>query len=148
MPFAVKVYAVADKYLVSKLKGMAASRLKRVCDPLANLDDFIATIHLIDECTSPDDRMLWEIVIPAMKANMTELLKIEKFQTLIFDNKELNLNLLAQLDESGSDILTTSAFLRGGEADTRRAEQDAEDWDNGVMHSHGGQYFGAGRRLG
>ena len=83
-----------------------------------------------------------------MKANMTELLKTEKFQTLIFDNKELNLNLLAQLDESGSSIQISPDYPPGGEADTRRAEQDAEDWDNGVMHSHGGQYFGAGRRLG
>ena len=107
MAFAVKVYAVADKYDVAQLQSTAAQRFKNGC-ATTDVVDFIKTVYLIDELTNPRDKTLWDIVLPVIKANVTTLLLPPKFQALIFDMKHLNLKLLSLLDDSEKAIGHTS----------------------------------------
>ncbi|KAK3711117.1 hypothetical protein LTR37_009904 [Vermiconidia calcicola] len=98
--FAVKVYAIADKYQVEDLQALAAQRFKN------GYRDFIATIALIEENTNPEVRTLWDIIIPAIKNNITYLLTSDQFQRLVFEQKDLCLSLLGLLvgDEDVSSM--------------------------------------------
>ncbi|KAK3684701.1 hypothetical protein LTR37_020031 [Vermiconidia calcicola] len=137
----VKVYAIADKYEVPQLQTMAAGKLKKVCDPHKDIEDFVSTIYLIDQNTNPEDRTLWNIVLPVIKNNIHYLLESEQFQTLIFEMKDLNLSLLSLLNRSSGSAPPT--VLTGG---VTSAEED-EDYDGASQIIHYGRH-GPGRRLG
>jgi hypothetical protein len=111
MTFAVKVYAVADKYDVKGLQHQAASKLKNVLDPNKNIKDFVAAIKEVDESTNPADPTLWNIAISAIKANITMLRKHNEFLDLVFERKALNVKLLSELNGSPSPPLASFTSL-------------------------------------
>ncbi|KAK3711122.1 hypothetical protein LTR37_009909 [Vermiconidia calcicola] len=139
MSLPVKVYAIADKYEVPQLQAMAAGKLKKVCDPRNDIEDFVSTIYLIDQNTNPEDRTLWNIVLPVIKDNIDYLIESEQFQALVFEMKDLNLSLLSLLGKSSGSA--PPAVLTGGVASV---EEEDDDDGNRVTHYR----LGLGRRLG
>ena len=102
MTFPVRVYAIADKYQVFKLQKLAASKFEHVCDPSDDLHDFIAAVHVVDECTNPTDRTLWNVLIPKVKNNIAYLLGAPEFRALIDDMPQLKFDLLMLLDSKNT----------------------------------------------
>ena len=149
MSFAVKVYAIADKYQVSQLQHLAVQRFKNVCHPKVDIDDFITAITLIDECTNPNDPTLWQIVLPAIKNNMS-LLESDKFRELISEMKDLNFKLLALLDKSNSSSVDFPPYFATTPppAEGPREIEDDDDDATGLPLAPRRGYAGRGRRLG
>ena len=125
MSFAVRVYAIADKYQVPQLQSLAAKRFKTLCDPTTDLDDFVNSITLVEDCTSPNDNTLREIVFPAIENNITLLLESEKSRILILEMPDLTIKVLSRLDRSNTKAFpplryTTSEGDSGNETYTNR----------------------------
>ncbi|KAK4502624.1 hypothetical protein PRZ48_006050 [Zasmidium cellare] len=96
--FCVQIYQVADKYDVPHLRTLATNRFKISCETtLLNVPAFVEAIYAIDECCNPEDRTLWDIVMPILKSNMVPLLEHEEFRAMIKDKDELNFELLRLL---------------------------------------------------
>lgn len=140
MSFAIKVYALADKYDVPQLQALAAQRLSKVCDPNKDMDDFLNIICLIDGLTNPADSTLWHIVIPKIKTNIGVLLQSEEFMALVLKMKDLNFKLLALLDGSKMPVDP------GPDLDLRDPYEHSDDEEAGQMF--GGAWGSRGRRLG
>ena len=93
----VHVYAIADKYDVPPLRRLILQRLEELCDPVKDLDDFVAVLRVTDACIA--DRALWDILLPKMKTNITQLLLDESFRELAMELPGLTLPLLGMLDQ-------------------------------------------------
>ncbi|KAF2770469.1 hypothetical protein EJ03DRAFT_381946 [Teratosphaeria nubilosa] len=100
-PFAVRVYACADKYDVPSLRAMAASvlqrRVARIADPKGGeLEEFLETIRSVEACTSETDGTLWGIVVPRIREHMGALMGDgeERFFALVRELEGLNRVLL------------------------------------------------------
>jgi len=102
MCFAVRVYAIADKYEVTKLQSLAADKLKSLSKKPKDHPEFIAALNLINGCTNPNDSTLDDIVLPQIKKNLTTLLQLDDFKEHVLDNRALNLELLSMLGEKES----------------------------------------------
>jgi hypothetical protein len=92
------VYAAADKYDVPPLRRLIVQRLEELCDPVEDLDDFVAVLRVTDACTA--DRALWDILLPKAKTNITQLLQDESFRELAMELPSLTLPLLGMLDQN------------------------------------------------
>jgi hypothetical protein len=75
----VHVYAIADKYDVAALRALAVVRLNVVCDPVKNMEDFLAVLRVTD-------------------AHIPLLLKNEAFRELVVELPTLTFSLLACLE--------------------------------------------------
>jgi hypothetical protein len=132
MAFAVKVYSIADKYDVPKLQQLAAKKFKGVCilnDNADDVNDFVGTINLVQECANPNDRTLWDILLPVIESNISCLLKSKEFRGYVLDNPELNITLLSMLEQPS------------GHYDAGTNDDDSQgDWRPSP--------YGSGRRLG
>ena len=156
MSFAVKVYALADKYELLQLQTLAAQRFKAVCDPKTDLTDFINATTLIEDCSNPNDATLWEVVIPVIKKNIAYLLQNEESKALILGMKELNVMLLRLLDGSKvSDVSSPHNLPRYGEAREELSEDEDSDEEDEKLEAALRQRLngrwrrrGQGRRLG
>ncbi|KAI5361902.1 Putative BTB/POZ domain-containing protein [Septoria linicola] len=156
-PFAVHVYAAADKYDIEPLRKQAAKRLEQVLDP-QDVNTFIETLRAIDENTA--DETLWEIVTPVLQANMSTLLKSGEFQEMLQDMKALTFRLLALLDPTKGGI--SKGVEEASERDTESSESANAATLGGpgrITHPHlldrslrrpmsDRHRFGEGRRLG
>jgi hypothetical protein len=64
--FLIQVYAIADKYDVPPLRSLVVQRLDETCDPLEDMDNFIAALRIIDSHTAEDT--VWKVFLPKMNA--------------------------------------------------------------------------------
>lgn len=96
--FSVHVYAAADKYDVPPLRRLIVHRMEELCDPVEDLDDFVAVLRVTDACTA--NRALWDILLPKAKTNITQLLQDESFRWLAMELLSLTLPLLGMLDQN------------------------------------------------
>ena len=126
---------VLHRYDVPQLQNMAATRLRQVCSPTENPNDFIAMLYAIDSDCNPEDRTLWNIVMSKIKSNIVYLLANPEFRKLLTEMPQLNFDLLAMLD-SGKPQGTTRPAI-----DTPDDEDD--DLDAPISSHRSG-----GRRLG
>lgn len=85
--FVIHVYAIADKYMVPKLRSIALKNLTDTCDPAKDADDFIDALKVVDECTADDS--IWNILLPRAKTHMQALLAKEYFMDTIMEQKTL-----------------------------------------------------------
>jgi len=139
--FAVHVYAIADKYDVKPLQDLATQKLKNVCNPVTNVEDYIAAVDAVDELTSPKDGTLWGIIIPKTIANIGFLLGTTRAKELILGTEALNVALLKRLGRANTG--------HNDDEDARDDEEQDEYGSSGyVPFSTGGLSFGGGRRLG
>ncbi|KAI7371248.1 hypothetical protein KC354_g724 [Hortaea werneckii] len=156
--FAVRLYAIADKYNVEPLRDMAAQRLRKTIDVHA-VPAFVEAVRMIDELTPPSDKTLWKIVLPHMTGNITFLLGQQDFRDLLQDMPQLMYELLAHLDPNHSESSEAVNFQAQSQAGSipfprpRAAfsDDEADTLDDGDDFSHFPGYhgaFGAGRRLG
>ncbi|RMY54279.1 hypothetical protein D0865_04810 [Hortaea werneckii] len=156
--FAVRLYAIADKYNVEPLRDMAAQRLRKTVDVYA-VPTFVEAIRMVDELTPPSDKTLWKIVLPLMTGNITFLLGDRDFKDLLQDMPQLMYELLAHLDPrypENSEAANLQAALQASSIPFPRpraafSEDEADSLDDGDDLSHFPGYhgtFGAGRRLG
>ncbi|KAK5113317.1 hypothetical protein LTR85_010934 [Meristemomyces frigidus] len=142
-PFAVRVYAIADKYDVSPLRAMAAQKLTSVADPgPEGLENFIAAIYAIDECCNPKDATLWNIVSPKIVANIDALADDERFFALIQELPALNKALLKRKS------ITGGGMAEGWEGAEEDGQEYPDDQYIGTYRGRGGHHLGSGRRLG
>ncbi|KAK4545961.1 hypothetical protein LTR36_002525 [Oleoguttula mirabilis] len=159
--FTIRIYAIADKYDVPPLRDLAAQKLRSVCQPATNLDDYISAIQTADELTNPKDTTLWEILIPKMIENIGVLLADPRSREVITET--LNVSLLGHLARVHPDRCgvrqhqsAASPTQTGGDEDDDQDEngEGGEDGDdsasnsNGPVYGRGGRYLGTGRRLG
>ncbi|KAI7233407.1 hypothetical protein KC343_g7734 [Hortaea werneckii] len=160
--FAVRLYAIADKYNVEPLRDMAAQRLRKTIDVRA-VPAFVEAVRMVDELTPPTDKTLWKIVLPLMTGNITFLLGDQDFRDLLQDMPQLMYELLAHLDSGYSErseaVNLQSQFQTGSMTGSipfprpraALSEDEADSLDDGDDLSHFPGYhgtFGAGRRLG
>ncbi|KAI6843921.1 hypothetical protein KC340_g412 [Hortaea werneckii] len=156
--FAVRLYAIADKYNVEPLRDMAAQRLRKTIEVHA-VPAFVEAIRMVDELTPPSDKTLWKIVVPFMTGNITFLLGQQDFRDLLQDMPQLMYELLAHLDPNHSESSEAVNFQAQSQAGSipfprpRAAfsDDEADTLDDGDDFSHFPGYhgaFGAGRRLG
>jgi hypothetical protein len=92
----VHVYAIADKYDVAALRALAVVRLNVVCDPVKNMEDFLAVLRVTDACTV--EKTIWNILIPKARSHISLLLKNESFRELVVELPTLTFSLLACLE--------------------------------------------------
>lgn len=144
-PFAVKVYAVADKYDIPSLRALAAQKLANVADPAGDLDDFIAAICNVDEFTSPEDSTLWDIVIPKIGENLDWLADNEKFFALVKDMPALNKKLLKR---GAAKYRPPAPGWSGAQGDEDLDEGEPDFLRRSQGGGRGGSRLGAGHRLG
>lgn len=113
---AVLIYQVADKYDVPGLRKLAANRFEKSCDPKNNFEAFGTALKEIDERTAPNDKTLWEIVVPLVKQNMGFLLAQKEFKSTIKEINALYFRLLEEwsLDDSGENAAIDPALLADG----------------------------------
>jgi hypothetical protein len=64
--FLIQVYAIADKYDVPPLRSLVVQRLDETCDPLEDMDNFIAALRIIDSHTAEDT--VWKVFLLKMNA--------------------------------------------------------------------------------
>ncbi|KAF2720176.1 POZ domain-containing protein [Polychaeton citri CBS 116435] len=95
MIFWVHVYAAADKYGLDHLKGVVISKFKLHLNP-NDIDNFVNAIVEVSDNTA--DRVLWNIIIPKIRENISFLISQPKFQELMLKMPQLNFDLLAMLD--------------------------------------------------
>jgi hypothetical protein len=93
--YTVYVYSIADKYDVPRLQDMTAEKFENICDAVEDSDDFIDAVYAIHSSTNPNDRRLRNVVLPAIQDNISWLLELEKFKTLVDAIPELKWELLA-----------------------------------------------------
>ena len=156
MSFAVKVYAIADKYELTGLQRLAAQRFGNICNPNTNLDDFINSVYLIDESTNPNDQALWKIVIPVIKSDISFLLDLKEFNDLLANVNGLTGKVLSLLDPSkAADSHGPPYFARTPPPAGEIVEIDDDDGDAGDDYIPFpraplgiGHYGSRGRRLG
>lgn len=113
--FLVHVYAIADKYDVSELRTLVVERLKNVCEPAEDPDDFVAVLRVTDACTA--DKAVWNVLLPKAKANIALLLKNESFRELVSEIPTLALSLL---DLLGKEPAPAKVMTGGRSTLTRR----------------------------
>lgn len=95
--FLVHVYALADKYDVPPLRSLVVRRLHELCNPVTDIDQFIAVLRVVDACTA--ENTLWDIMVPKVSDNIALLLKDQSFQELVMECPRLTLSVLGMLDE-------------------------------------------------
>lgn len=94
----VHVYALADKYDTPQLQQLAAQKFKKVCNPVTDIDDFIAALCAVESSTNPADTTLWSIITPCIKTNVTMVLQSEEFKAVVDSMPSLKWSLMAMLD--------------------------------------------------
>lgn len=156
--FAVRIYAIADKYDVEALRNVATQRLSKIIDP-DNVESFVDTVQLVNEVSNPRDTSLWDIVTPHMTRNIIPLLRQDAFKEMLRELPELNDDLLAHLDPSYPEgrgrlpivdppqWLTRAPMGEGGSETGEDGDSDdggTEAWDSNLVHWQ----HGHGRRLG
>lgn len=110
------------------------------------VSEVIEVIRAVDEKTSDpvaSGRGLWAIVLPAVKARITEFLHEEAFRELLLELPALNLALLAMLDTNNvqsPDLLRVSMSPRT----MFQVLGDSDDEDVGHLRD---PRYGQGRRL-
>lgn len=111
--FAVKLYAVADKYDVPKLQQLAAERLKSLCEELKKPSDLVDVLRLLvdGKYVREDDFTLGETVLPAIVNNFGAVFKLDEFKKFVLEYPVWALPLLDML-AMGRPSITTS----GGDA--------------------------------
>ncbi|KAH9839621.1 Broad-Complex, Tramtrack and Bric a brac [Teratosphaeria destructans] len=161
-PFAVRVYACADKYDVPSLRAMAASVLKkrvaRIADPKGEgLEEFLETIRSVEALTSETDATLWEIVVPRIRENLGALMGNgeERFFALVRESEGLNRVLLRGMWGGGGGVDgegKVGEAGRGAGGDDGGNDEDDDDLDHldtwGLGPSARFRAAGPGRRLG
>ena len=144
MSFAVKVFAIADKYDLHQLQNLAAQKFKQFCNPRIDLEDFLSAVSLIEENTPLNDNTLRNYVITMTKRDMVFLLNDDRAKNFILGMPDLTLELLSMLDESVEQPVGTfiGPSNRPYEVTDEEFEQHLDDHDSAF------DYAGGGRRLG
>lgn len=79
MLFNVKVYQIADKYVVPQLKQKAKEKFETIVQTCWKMDDFPVAIAEAYTCTPKTDRGLREPLVKISMDHMDELLKKDAF---------------------------------------------------------------------
>jgi hypothetical protein len=79
MLFNVKVYQIADKYVVPQLKLKAKEKFETIVQTCWKMDDFPVAIAEAYKCTLKTDRDLREPLVKTSMEHIDELLKHEAF---------------------------------------------------------------------
>jgi hypothetical protein len=103
--FLVQVYALADKYDVPPLRSLVVQRLEETCDPLEDMDDFIAALRIVDSHTAEDT--VWEVFLPKMQEDLEILVQDCKFREVLVEQPTVAIRLLAHIaaeDQSPPEV--------------------------------------------
>ncbi len=100
LEFTVLVYALADKYDISRLRDYAAESFDNNCDPVADSAGFIAALQTMETHVNPKDDRLRKIVIPAIQHNIGWLLELDTFKAAIDASPTLKWELMGLLGKS------------------------------------------------
>ena len=107
--FAVRIYAIADKYDVPCLRLAAAQEMDHYC---LDVEDYISTIRAIDEYTNPGDSNLWDIMLRKVGDTIDDLLEVQEFKDLLLEKPEFNFRLLKWLSGMAKGSYAASAKRR------------------------------------
>ncbi|KAK5724013.1 hypothetical protein LTR17_013675 [Elasticomyces elasticus] len=101
--FAVKMYAIADKYDAQALCDMAASKFSKSLDPINDVEGFVAAIEAVDELTGGET--LWDLVVPKVVDNMSYLGGQKQFVQLLRDMPELLVKMMQGGDKNKDKVV-------------------------------------------
>jgi hypothetical protein len=99
----IQVYAIADKYDVPPLRSLVVERLGETCDPLEDMDDFIAALRIIDSHMAEDT--VWKIFLPKMRDDLETLVQDCKFEEVLVEQPAVALRLLAYIAAEDQSII-------------------------------------------
>ncbi|KAK3947616.1 hypothetical protein QBC32DRAFT_80508 [Pseudoneurospora amorphoporcata] len=77
-----KIYALAEKYLISGLKAVALRQFKAAATVSLDIDDFLGAALVVYESTIEDDRGLRDVVVETLYKN-SEWLDEEKVRDVV-----------------------------------------------------------------
>lgn len=83
MLFNVKVYQIADKYCVPQLKQRAKDKFEQTARTCWQMDDFPVAIAEVYERSHEHDRGLRELVVRISQDHNVQLIKSEKFCSVL-----------------------------------------------------------------
>jgi hypothetical protein len=103
----VRVYAIADKYDIPRLKDLARQKFCNWAEKNWACDDFAAIVKEIYESTPNHDQGLRDIVVQLIATHAQILLEKDSVRQLIEDIGVLGLSVLCQLSQNHSDVEST-----------------------------------------
>ncbi|KAJ5915080.1 BTB/POZ protein [Penicillium verhagenii] len=83
MIFNIRLYQVADKYFVPQLKKKAKDKFEQIAKTCWEMDDFPVAIAEAYQRTQKHDRDLRELVVKTSQDHVVELVKNEKFCSVL-----------------------------------------------------------------
>lgn len=104
MAFAVKVYAIADKYEIDQLQALAATKFKSTFKLVGDgkETELIDETAIIDEWTNPNDNTLRDVAMPVIQEHISTLLKVPDFKELIRTNEDFTFRLISMVGPKNS----------------------------------------------
>lgn len=107
---AVSLYQLGDKYDIPPLRATAARRLSKSLQPLSDVEAFVDVVYAIDKNTNPKDSTLLDIVMPMMKEDLLELVKVKAFSAMLSALPDVNIRLLTDLHQVKHEKLDSKSF--------------------------------------
>ena len=83
MLFSIRVYNIADKFVVPQLKQLAKKRFETIVKTCWQMEDFPAAIAEAYNCTPKTDRGLRDPLVKSSHENIATLLENDDFQTVL-----------------------------------------------------------------
>jgi hypothetical protein len=115
----VRVYAIADKYDIPRLKELAQQRFSNWAENNWACHDFSAIAREVFETTPTSDRGLRDVVIRLVAMHADDLIRKKDSRNLIEDVGDLGLNVLCQLLKTHSEEKSAlKARVKALEAET------------------------------
>lgn len=103
MIFNVRLYQVADKYFVPRLKQRAKEKFGQIARTCWEMDDFPVAIAEAYHCTRKDDRDLRELLVQVSRDHIVELMNSERFCSVLEETVGFAADLVISLSgERGS----------------------------------------------
>ena len=103
---AVKMYIIADKYDVQKLKILAAEKYTAAVPRFSKSIFFISSLRLLYEETTEDDRMLKDVAIQEAACQTSHLLSQPEFLAMCSQRGEISLDILKAASSGGAGVQT------------------------------------------
>ncbi|KAJ5510616.1 hypothetical protein N7453_002719, partial [Penicillium expansum] len=97
MIFNIRLYQVADKYFVPRLKQRAKEKFGQIARTCWEMDDFPVAIAEAYQCTRKDDRDLRELLVQVSRDHIVELMKSERFCSVLEETVGFAADLVTSL---------------------------------------------------
>ncbi|OJZ80027.1 hypothetical protein ASPFODRAFT_38456 [Aspergillus luchuensis CBS 106.47] len=107
MLFSIRVYNIADKFVVPQLKQLAKEKFETIIQTCWQMDDFPTAIAEAYNCTPKTDRGLRDPLVKISHENIATLLENDGFQTVLEEVAGFAANLAQCLTQKNNGPMQT-----------------------------------------